>query len=215
MRTKTLLLAAALGVASVATSMAQVYSVNAVGYVNVSIPIAAGRASTFALISNPLNGTNNLLTTVLSAPPDNTRIYLFRSGGFEIREFSFGAWDGDTTINPGEGFFIELDAASAPNPAVLTFVGEVPQGTLVNSIPNGFSLRASIVPQAGLLSTDLGLTPGDGDRVYRFNRVTQGYLISEYSFGDWDSQPTVEVAESFWYENMSPAQDWSRTFSVN
>ena len=194
--------------------MAQVYSVNAVGYVNMSIPVHDANPSTFALISNPLNGTNNLLSTILPAPPDNTRIYLFRSGGFEIREFSFGAWDGESTINPGEGFFIEIDGATA-SPAVLTFVGEVPQGTLSNPLPSGFSLRASIVPQAGLLTDDLELTPGDNDRVYRFDRVAQSYLISEFSFGDWDTQPNVEVGESFWYENMSPDATWTRTFSVN
>jgi hypothetical protein len=215
MRTKTLLLTAALTAAGIAPSMAQVYSVNAVGYVNVSLPLASGRSSTFALISNPLNATNNLLTTVIPAPPDTTRIYLFRSGSFEIHEFSFGAWDSDTTINPGEGFFLELDNASASNPTVITFVGEVPQGTLDNPLPSGFSLRASIVPQAGLLTADLGLTPGEGDRTYQYDRTTQAYDISEFSFGAWDSEPTVQVAESFWYENLNAAATWSRTFSVN
>jgi hypothetical protein len=215
MRTKTLLLTAALCAAGAASSMAQVYSVNAVGYVNVSLPLASGRPSTFALIANPLNGTNNLLTTILPAPPETTRIYLFRSGAFEIHEFSFGAYDTDTAINPGEGFFIELDNASATDPTVLTFVGEVPQGTLENPLPSGFSIRSSIVPQAGLLTADLGLTPGEGDRTYQFDRATQSYDISEFSFGAWDSQPNVQVAESFWYERAGDATTWSRTFSVN
>ena len=47
MRTKTLLLTAALSAAGIASSMAQVYSVNAVGYVNT--PLVTG----FNLISNP------------------------------------------------------------------------------------------------------------------------------------------------------------------
>jgi hypothetical protein len=141
---------------------------------------------------------------------------LFRNGGFEAAEFSFGSWDVDKTVNPGEGFFIELDSASAPNPTVLTFVGEVPQGTLVNSIPVGFSLRASMVPQAGLLTSDLGLTLVDDARVYRFDRAAQAYVAYEFSFGDWDNQPSVGVAESFWIENLSAGPvNWNRTFSVN
>jgi hypothetical protein len=203
MRTKTLLLTAAFAAASVATSMAQVYSVNAVGYVNISIPIHPTASATFALISNPLNGTNNLLSTILPAPPEGTSVYLFRGGSFEIRGYSFGAWDGESTINHGEGFFVGLDPA-APNPTVLTFVGEVPQGTLNNPIPVGFSLRASIVPQAGALQGNLGLVPSEGDTVYKFNVATQGYTISGYSFGDWDNgDPQIAVGESFWYLNAN------------
>jgi hypothetical protein len=214
MRTKTLLLTAALGLAGIASSMAQVYSVNAVGYVNVTTPISAN-PSTFLLAGNPLNGTNNALTTILPTAPEGTRIYLFRAGTFEIKEYSFGAWDADTTINPGEGFFVEFPTGT-PSPATLTFVGEVPQGTLVNTLPPGFSLRSSIVPQAGAITAVLGLTATEGDRVYQFDRATQSYDISEFSFGAWDAEPNVQVAEGFWYENVSGAPiTWSRTFNVN
>src|SRR5512139_1316589 len=61
MRTKTLLAMAAMSVAA-ATSWAQVYSVNAVGYVNVTIPADGAK---LALLANPLNGTNNQLNTIL------------------------------------------------------------------------------------------------------------------------------------------------------
>src|SRR5688572_12147371 len=73
MRTKTLLIAAALGGASIASSMAQVYSANAVGYVNLSL--GAG----YTIIANPLNGTNNNLNTILPLPDsaDGTQIYRF------------------------------------------------------------------------------------------------------------------------------------------
>ena len=50
MRTKTLLLTAALSAAGIATSMAQVYSANAVGYVNKLIPTG------FSMIANPVFG---------------------------------------------------------------------------------------------------------------------------------------------------------------
>ena len=47
MRTKTLLLTAALAAAGVVSSMAQVYSVNSVGYVNLTLP------NGFSMIANP------------------------------------------------------------------------------------------------------------------------------------------------------------------
>jgi hypothetical protein len=214
MRTKALLLTVALSAAGIATSMAQVYSVNAVGYVNLSIPHGPS-GTTFAIASNPLNGSNNLLSTIIPAPPDFTTVYLYRSGTFAIHTFLFGSWDSDDTIPPGEGFFLAIDS-SAPNPTVITFVGEVPQGSLSNPLPPGFSLRASQVPQEGLIQTDLGLPPGDFDEVYQFDVPTQNYVISTFLFGSWGpSEPTIKVAEGFWYNNASAAKSWDRNFSVN
>ena len=73
MRTKTLLLTAALSAAGLATSMAQVYSVNAVGYVNVSVP-----ANSYAIVGVPLNGTNNSLNTTMPLPAGYADTTIFR-----------------------------------------------------------------------------------------------------------------------------------------
>jgi hypothetical protein len=184
--------------------------------VNYTVPVRP-TGSTFALIANPLNSAdNNSLVSMLPTPPENTTIYLFRSGGFQIIGYSLGEWESDTSIAPGEGFFVELDPTTASNPTVLTFVGEVPQGTLNNTVPAGFSIRSSQVPQAGLLQTDLELTPGEDDTVYQFNVGTQSYVINGFSLGEWDpAELTVGVGESFWYENRNTEFTWSRTFSVN
>src|SRR5687768_13365508 len=129
MRTKTLLLTAALSAAGLATSMAQVYSVNAVGYVNTTVP-----ANGFRIISNPLNGTNNSVNTSMPLPNDGsfdgTTIYRFDSATQQYQDslqwLSGLGWlsasDPDPVINPGEGFFIQNVQAQALN---LTFVGEV------------------------------------------------------------------------------------------
>jgi len=216
MRTKTLLLTAALGLVGVASSMAQVYSVNAVGYVNISIPTDANNL-TYRIIANPLNGTNNLLSTVIPTVPDATQLYFFRNGGFEIYTY-LGGWLSDSTWNPGEAAFIEVPAG-APNPTTVTFVGEVPQGHLVNAIPagvggaSGYSLRASIVPQSGGLTSVLGLTPQDGDQIYQFG--AGGYAISTYLGGWLSGEPTVAVGEGFFYENNGAALNWVRDFSVS
>src|SRR5689334_14692664 len=64
MRTKTLLLTAALSAAGLLPSMAQVFSVNAVGYVNQSVP-----ANGLAILAVPLNGNpNNSLNNTLPIP---------------------------------------------------------------------------------------------------------------------------------------------------
>jgi hypothetical protein len=220
MRTKTLLLTAALGAAGIATSMAQVYSVNAVGYVNKSIPLKAGASLTYALLANPLNGTNNAVNTVIPTAPDGAQLFKFTNGAFENPEGYIDGvgWDpGTAMLNPGEGFFIALPA-TGPNPTVLTFVGEVPQGTLVKAVPNGYSALASIVPQTGAVSADLGLTAPDGANIFTWNIVNQVYdNPSGYIDGvGWDpSEPVIPVVDAFFFLNPSTGYNWSRDFSVN
>ena len=65
MRTKALLLGAAVGAIGLATSMAQVYSVNIVGYVNTTIPTG------FSIICNPLNATGG--NTIGNVMPRSSR----------------------------------------------------------------------------------------------------------------------------------------------
>src|SRR5713226_3736027 len=91
MRTKTLLLTAALSAAGALTSMAQVYSVNIVGYINLSIP--AG----FSMMANQLNNSvDNKVTTLLPAPPLGTAVFQFvpASGSYLSIDYA-GAWEGD------------------------------------------------------------------------------------------------------------------------
>src|SRR6185369_11188893 len=72
MRTKTLLLTAALVGAGIASSMAQaVYSVNAVVYVNLSL------TNGYSMIANPLNNGSNALSQILPNVPDGATILKF------------------------------------------------------------------------------------------------------------------------------------------
>jgi hypothetical protein len=163
MRTKTLLIAAATLAAGLAISMAQaVYSQNVVGYVNVPLP-ASSTAGGFKIIANPLNGTNNTLATIIPNPPVGTKAYLYNNSTlltvavFGPDDDNNNNWGGDAgaVVAPGKAFWIQNPGAATN----LTFVGEVPQGSLTNIVPAGFSLRSSIVPQGGQLD---GVPPGLG-----------------------------------------------------
>src|SRR5204862_1933666 len=153
MRTKTLLLTAALSAAGLLPSMAQVFSVNAVGYVNQSVP-----PNGLAILAVPLNGNpDNLLNTTLPLPNgyDGTTIYRYDTSINNYRDpinwiEGFGwysASDAAPTVNPGEGIWVQNLAGTALN---VTFVGEVPAGaSLQNPIPGGNNLKlaSSIVPK--------------------------------------------------------------------
>jgi len=211
MRTKTLLLAALLSAAGVATSMGQsVFSVNAVGYVNVVLQPG------FSIINNPLDTGSNTVANILGTPPEGTTVYRFAGGSFTINSFTFGSWStpGDI-INPGEGFFIFNPQSGATGSFTNTFVGTVMQGSLSTPIPAGFSIKGSQVPQAGQLDTILGYPAAEGDIIYQFNPTNQQYGSSAFGFGAWSpAPPVVNVAEGFWVSKTAPT-NWTRTFSVN
>jgi len=61
MRTKTLLLSGVVAALTSASLMAQVYSLNAVGYINVTIPPG------FSIVANQLNTTNNNISPLLDS----------------------------------------------------------------------------------------------------------------------------------------------------
>lgn len=208
MRTKTLLLSAALSLACVATSMAQVFSANIVGYYNKTIP-----ANQFALVANQLiNGTNGL-DQILSGAQDGDAIYTWTGSGYLSYSYIGGfGWDPQTQINPGTGFFYKN---SKNVPVTITFVGEVPKGSLTNNLPTGLSLKGAIVPQAGDLDTLHGLQGNDSDVIYKW--AGTGWSASNPSyiggFG-WDPPATVVVGEGFFYKNTKPTTlAWARTFN--
>jgi hypothetical protein len=211
MRTKTLLFTAAVIASGFTAATAQsVYSVNAVGYVNLNI------GSGFTMIANPLNTTNNTIGSLLTALPDFTLLYKWNESTvqFDIATFAFGSWldHPEYTLNPGEGAFISSDS-----PFTVTFVGEVLQGDLTNSIPANFSIRSSKVPQTGTV-TALGLTGlSDFDLIYKWNpaALPPQYDVFTFAFGGWlGDEPVINVGESFFLSTSAPL-NWTRTFSVN
>jgi hypothetical protein len=223
MRTKTLLLTAALSAAGIATSMAQVYSVNAVGYVNTTL------LPGFNLISNPLdnktgNTIQNLFGTGMTSIPQGLIVYYFNSTTDQFVTASYDDIDqaflpaasAAQVVPPGEGVFVFNPSTSPTGNLTVTFVGEVPQGSLSNPLPQGFSIKASQVPQAGPVTT-LGLPGVQGDIIYEWDPVTDKYIAS--SFDDIDNTwlpqvPNIAVGEAFFlFKNA--AGTWNRTFSVN
>jgi hypothetical protein len=204
-------------VASIASSLAQVYSVNAVGYVNLVIP--AG----LSMIANPLNTSNNTIGALLTVPA-GTQIYKFNGTGFTSALFddidgwtSGGQPAANITLNPGEGMFIRNNGAQ---PLTNTFVGDVMQGTALSvPLPAGLAIVASLVPQQGKVSTDLAFPQIAGTQIYTYNGVGyDSYLyddIDGWTKGGVVSEPTVTVGQSFWVRNNGTATSWTRNFSAN
>jgi hypothetical protein len=229
MRTKTLLVTAALSLAAVATSMAQVYSVNAVGYVNKTLEPG------FNLIANQLDRTpDNKLDTLLGGVPVESQVFKYSSntGLYKADIYDGAAWlDAEsgnpsaTTVNPGEGFFF-YNAKVPAGQITVTFVGQVPQGNVGMSLPAGkFSLVSSKVPQSIALNPANGF-PNVLESLYiTYDAVAQGYNTSLINDGSgWlnsvSGDPAVAqpaVGEGFFIFNADTVNPlvWTRTFSVN
>jgi hypothetical protein len=213
MRTKTLILTAALSAAGVATSMAQVYSVNAVGYVNTVLKPG------YNLISNPLIAQNNSINELFKGLPNGTQVFKFNGTAFttatydDIDNAYLPSSAASLTVMPGEGVFVR-------NPSntdlTVTFVGDVPQGNLSIDLPAGLSIRSSMVPQAGT-AAELGLVGQNGDQVFQYDPVTQSYFTSTFDDIDNAWLPALrplKVGEAFFLKKQV-AGTWTRTFNVN
>lgn len=235
MRTKTLLLVAALSAAGLATALAQtVYSLNVVGYVNSTIP-ASTVANGFTILCNPLNNGGNTLNEIL--PPaqmtPGMRVYQYFNSSWKIANLvdSVGGgipadfiWSTNLTLNPGEGFWFKNAAGGGTTN--VTFVGEVQQGNTTNDVPSGFALRGSKVPQALILwdpntalhgTNDLKYPATMGQTVIYLFR-NGAYRICSYrddGTGNpvWSQNPIPQVGEGFWAKETS-AQEWVRDFTV-
>jgi hypothetical protein len=216
MRTKTILLSGVVAALSGASLMAQVYSVNVVGYINVTIPPGFSIVADQLLANGPgvpqtlsplLDSQIGLNPTGDPSPFNGTSWFKYTAGVTSgspwttLTPDSYPAtgnvpWDQtfatNTTLNPGEAIFVQNPGSAF----TVTFVGTVPQGNLTNNaVAHGFSLVSSIIPQAGRLDADLGFPEVDGDTVFIYNVSTsshpgyQTYNADSYSGSGqpWDA----------------------------
>ncbi len=226
MRTKTLLLSGVVAALSGASLMAQVYSLNAVGYINVTV------APGFSIIADQLYATNQqtaqfvsplLDSQLIDGAHNGVELFKYNSvNGYSILIATGTGWSGpaaSTTLNPGEAIFIYSPFTTN---FTLTFVGQVPQGSLSSTLNQNFNLASSVVPQSGALDTALGLVATPGDEVFFYDPVN-GYsiYIATSTAGQWQapsgfpSNPTPAVGQGFFYYTSSATGiSWTRTFSV-
>jgi hypothetical protein len=211
MRTIKALVCVAALATGLATAMAQsnVYSLNVVGYYNVTVP-----ANTLVLIANQLNTTNNTIASLIPNGPPFAQFYKY-DGIWSESHFDDidPVWlpNGNATLNPGEGGFYK-----SPTATTLTFVGEVLQGALSNPLPavGVLGVRSSMVPQAGLITTDLKYPGEPFDQVYKYTGIW-----GESHFDDIDpvwlpSEPTFGVGEAMMVKKVGATTAWTRNFTV-
>jgi hypothetical protein len=233
MRTKTLLLSALLGaLGSVSVHAQNVYSLNAVGYINVTLS-PGFNIITCPLINTPDNTIGTLVNNSTHAYNGDV-VYFFNattgsySSDTASQRASFAnGWNqgGTNVLAPGVACWF-LNSASSN--VVVTFVGTVPSGPVTNALLTGFNLVGSAVPASGDIVTNslTGLTNYNvGDDVYTFNPATQTFF--EYISGargnsgyhnNWTAgsgdPTTAYVYQGMFYLNNGATVNWVENYSV-
>jgi len=238
MRIKTLVLSAMFGAATVVSSSAadgNVYSVNVVGYINLSL------TNQYSLIGNQLNdGAGNLVTNIFRAPFTAYPVTIYKFNGVDYDRLrregeSMEDWvaipgNGDPagtrtwqmTMGMGEAVFVRNQGAGLP-PINITLVGEVRQtgrDNLTKKVRSGYDLYSAQVPQEGGLVTVHQYTPVTGDRFFGGFDGVDYTNRSNYDGTEWTGDPAdgpiVKVGEGFWIKSNAAAEkDWTRVFNVN
>jgi len=210
MRTKTMLISALLGALGSVAVMAQsnVYSLNTVGYVNVTIP-SGYSIVTCPLICSPDNTLNTLMpnTNGQYVIPGQAHLFVYsyingvgynptveETVGTGVNASGWANGGADVTISPGVAVFLYSTFPAGSN-LTATFVGQVPTASnynMTNTLVPGYNLTGSILPFAGdLVSTNSNgtnftvafTTPGLHDFVYPYINGT-GFVSYEYTPGE-------------------------------
>jgi hypothetical protein len=207
MRTKTILLTAALSAVTAASTMAQVYSVNVAGYVTVTTPV-----NTLTLLANPLNDGTNDTTSLLGTMPNKSSVQLWNGVGFTgaTKGGTPSVWTPNLPIPVGTGFFLKTPTAQTN-----IFVGSVivgPGQSTTNSLPTTLVLVGSAIPFSGTLSSNyfgLDVLPNKSSlQVWNgtgFTGATKGGTPSV-----WTPDLPIVPAQGFFLQSKT-ATNWVET----
>ncbi len=222
MRTKIFLAAAAALAVGIASSSAQVYSANVVGYVTLNL------TNGFNMICAPLDldatGTNNTVQNVFGTQlPSGSTVFAFSGGAFVSPAATYltkGGWGGGTNaanlaLHPGGGVFVQV-----PSAVNVTVIGNVMQGSLSTPYSQGYNIIGSQVPIAGLMQGVLNYVPTSGDTVFIWNPVSQSYNSPASTFltkGGWGGggQPNLSLGQAVFLNSAKVGGGtWITNFTV-
>ena len=136
-----------------------VCSANTIGFVSIALP--AGKS---VAVADPLNNpAGNLVSTLFASLPNGTLVQKWTGSGYtSSTKGSPTFWtQPGLTLSLGEGSLVK-----SPSAQTITFIGDVPQGTQVNSgLPatvGSYALIGSIIPLGGSVDS-LGFPSQSGD----------------------------------------------------
>jgi hypothetical protein len=174
--------------------------------------LAIGAGST--LIANQLDLGDNAVGRVLRDLPVGSVLHKWdaSSQSFVKNVKLDSGWSlPEMCLHPGEGAILDCDQALE-----ITFVGQV-QPAFYRSTDRGWSLISSPVPQAGPVSSVLGLPVGYGSQLDRVQATPE----RSFEVGGWtcrngvwepESEPEIGIGRAFWLYQSPNCYIWKRVF---
>jgi hypothetical protein len=193
MRTKTLILAAAALAAGLASSVAQsnVYSINIVGYYNVTLP-----ANTKVLCANQLDDGTNQANDLLGGLANGSSVQYWNGSAFVASSKSAGAYAGNPSLPPGSGFFVTSKALYTN-----TFIGTAPMSNSLAMTANVKVLVGSRIPFSGNANDPIGSNSlnlaslPNGSAIQYWNGTS--FVASSKAAGAFAGNPAIAVGQGF------------------
>jgi hypothetical protein len=177
-------------------------------------------------------GTNNTLTTMVGVMdvPSGTEVYVWDVTNqvfLPPSTLANGAtyWNPDYNVPIGKGFVMWANTSW-----IVTFVGQVRQGNLINFVAgsNKLSLLAGMDPIGSMAlsgSTNWGFPGTDGDNCFLFNNASQSYsdaFTYFCGFGWFDPDhaagtngPIIAISQPFFVQNPGPDTNWVYNFVID
>lgn len=160
-----------------------------IGFVPIDIPQG------FSLVANPFASNANQVQDLISTPPDGFELIKLAGGIWQTNRYSAETetWSiPDMTLTPGEGAL-----ASSPEAFAWNSVGKPITGMLENFVPSGESLRSSILPLSGRISTDLGFPAVEGLTVSTVDSDGDFAVTATFENGAWaPEEPLLAIGTS-------------------
>ena len=179
---------------------AQVFSINAIGYVDASFVAGSN------LVANPLFAGDNTVSNLFRGVPDGTSFLPWNRAaatfGPTNRYSSGSGWTepGATLVAPEGGFLV------LPSATKISFVGQpwaVIPGPTCLTFPFGDSVW-SVVPLGACGIIGGGSGPPNGLTLAQWNSQMQVYNLYSYLFGQWEpSEPVLAPFESALFTSPS------------
>jgi hypothetical protein len=114
------------------------------------------------------------------------------------------------TVVPGEGVKLNVFGGSS---VTLRFKGQIAQGYSNNAVAQRWSMRSSLIPQAGRLVTDLAFPVLNGESIVR--RESGSEVAYTFNGSTWSPfEPQLAAGEGFRSYKANSGLDWYRNFLV-
>ena len=189
----------------------------AIGFINLTLPPGTNLiANQFYQVNDadyPQNTANWLLDFVgNNYLPDGTEILKWNGQGFDTITYNpfLEGWspNGDITLLPGGAVFI-----TNATELTIPFAGLVLQGLSSNPISAGTNYVSSIVPRAGLITSNLQYNPNNHDKVLLWTGSNYSTNIYTTNSGWSGGEPIIGLGQGFVLV-ASQTNVWVQSFSA-